>query len=91
MRWLDVREQYPDHWLVIEALEAHTEGDRRTLEQMTVVEVCVDGATAFQRYRKLHRQYPLREFYFVHTARPELDIRERYWLGLRGKYATQPT
>jgi hypothetical protein len=90
MRWSEIREQYPDHWLIVEALEAHTEGGRRTLEQMTVVEVCSDGAAAFQRYRALHRQYPLREFYFVHTARTELDIRERYWLGLRRKHAAHP-
>jgi hypothetical protein len=90
MRWAEIRRQYPDQWLVIDALEAHTEGDRRKLEQMTVVEVCPDGATAFQRYRELHRQYPLREFYFVHTAREELDIRERHWLGLRRNHAIDP-
>ena len=90
MRWEKVREQYPDQWLVIEALEAHTEDDRRKLEQMTVVEVCADGAAAYQRYRELHRQHPGREFYFVHTARQELDIRERHWLGLRRNYAVNP-
>lgn len=89
MRWTDIREQYPDKWLIIEALEAHTEDDRRKLDQVTVVKVCSDGAAAFQRYRELHRQYPPREFYFVHTAREELDIRERHRLGLH-KYAPGP-
>jgi len=90
MRWEEVREQYPEQWLVIEALESHTEDDRRKLEQMTVVQVCTDGAAAYERYRELHRQYPTREFYFVHTAREELDIRERHWLGLRRNYAANP-
>ena len=90
MRWAEVREQYPEQWLVIDALEAHTEGDRRKLDQITVVEICPDGAETFQRYRELHRQHPLREFYFVHTAREELDIRERYWLGLRRNYVANP-
>ena len=35
MRWEEIREQYAEQWLVIEALEAHTEDDRRKLEQMT--------------------------------------------------------
>ena len=61
MRWAEVREQYPDRWLIIDALEAHTEGDRRKLDQITVVETCPDGAEAFQRYRQLHRQHPPRE------------------------------
>ena len=87
MRWAEVREQYPKQWLIIEALKAHTKGDRRELEQLTVVQVCPGGAEAFQQYRELHRQYPLREFYFVHTARKDLDIRERHWLGLRRNYA----
>lgn len=88
MRWREIRAQYPDQWLIVDALDAHTEGGRRQLEQlMTVVEVCPDGATAFQRYRQLHQQHPLREFYFAHTARDELDIRERQWLGLRRNYA----
>ena len=79
MRWAEIRERYPNQWLIVDALEAHTEGDRRKLDQMTVVEVCPDGAAALRRYQELHRQHPQREFYFVHTARQELDIRERYW------------
>lgn len=83
MRWTEIRQQYPDRWLVIDALAAHTEGNRRKLDQMTVVDVCLDGAAAYQRYRELHEEHPQREFYFVHTGREELDIRERRWLGLR--------
>jgi len=90
MRWVQIREQYPDQWLIIDALEAHTEGDRRKLDQITVVETCQDGAEAFRRYHELRRQHPRREFYFVHTAREELDIRERHWLGLRKAYAANP-
>ncbi len=82
MRWVEVREQYPEQWLVIEALEAHSEGERRSLDQIAVVEICDDGEEALLRYRELHRQYPQREFYFVHTARETLDIRERQWLGI---------
>lgn len=44
MRWTEMRQQYPEQWLIIDAPEAHTEGDRWKLEQMTVVEVCPDGA-----------------------------------------------
>lgn len=85
MQWSKVREIYPEHWLVIEAMEAHTEDNQRLLDQIAVVEVYADGAAAMQSYRDLHRQYPLREFYFVHTNREKLDIRvkERRWLGIR--------
>ena len=87
MRWAEIRIHYPDQWLIVDALEAHTEDDRRKVDQMTVVKVCADGATSYQQYRELHRRHPLREFYFVRTAREELDIRERHWLGVRRTYA----
>lgn len=87
MQWSKVREIYPEQWLVIEALEAHTEDNQRLLDRIAVVEVCADGTAAMQSYQDLHQQFPLREFYFVHTARETLDIRERRWIGIRGSYA----
>jgi hypothetical protein len=84
MNWLSVREAYPDQWLIIEALSAHTTPDHtRVIERMKVIEQCVDGAAAFSRYRALHQQAPDREFYFVHTSRIELSIQEMQWLGVR--------
>jgi hypothetical protein len=88
MQWSEIRQAYPDRWLIVEALEAHTTPDRqRHLDCLAIVETCPDGAIALQRYRSLHQQYPLREFYFIHTSREELDIREREWLGVRRSHA----
>lgn len=84
MTWPDVRKVCPNQWLIIEALEAHTTPDsQRKLDRIAIIETCPDGDAVMQRYRKLHLQYPSREFYFVHTARQELKIRERRWLGIR--------
>jgi hypothetical protein len=83
--WSDVRLSYPHQWLVIEALEAHTTVDnQRQLDRIAAIETCADGNTAMQAYRRLHKEYPLHDFYFVHTDREQLDIRERPWLGIRG-------
>lgn len=87
MRWEKVREAYPNQWLIIEAVQAHSEADHRVLDEIAVVETCTDGAQAMQRYRKLHQMYPEREYYFIHTSRVELDIRERQWLGIRRGHA----
>ena len=87
MQWSQVRKTYPEQWLVIEAIEAHSEKNRRLLDQIAVVEVCPNGTVAMQRYRHLHQQYPQREFYFAHTGREQLDIRERHWLGVRRGHA----
>lgn len=84
MLWPEIRKAYPRQWLIIEALEAHTEsGNQRQLDDLAVVERCSDGSISMQRYRHLHQQYPHREFYFVHTSRAELTIIEEQWLGIR--------
>jgi hypothetical protein len=84
MLWSEIRKAYPDQWLVIEAIEAHTSpSNQRELEKIAVIETCEDGIAAMNRYRHLQSQYPEREFYFVNTSRKELDIRERQWVGIR--------
>jgi hypothetical protein len=89
MQWQDVRTRYPNQWLIVEALAAHTEADsHRYLERLAVIEPCVSAKAAMQQYRLLHGQYPEREFYFVHTSREALDIIERQWLGIRKNHAT---
>ncbi len=90
MRWSEIRQSHPNQWLVIEALEAHTEDAIRQLDKIAVIEVCTDGDAAFQCYRHLHRQFPGRELFFVHTNREELGIREQFWIGVRPHYETAP-
>ena len=89
VRWTDARKQHPNTWLVIEALDAHSEEHRRAVDRLTVVEVCADGAAAFRRYRELHAAHPDREFYFAHTANAELEIDERPWVGVRWRDAAR--
>jgi hypothetical protein len=83
MIWSEVQETHPNQWLIIEALEARSEGDHRLLDHIAVVETCPDGTSAMQHYHRLHREYPLREFYYVHTSRESLGIRERHRVGIR--------
>lgn len=82
MLWSEIRIAYPDQWLIVEALEAHTTPDRhRHLDRMAVVEKCSDGSLAMKGCRRLYQKFPGREFYFVHTSRGELEIRERHRAG----------
>jgi len=83
MRWTQVRADHPDQWLVIEAIAARSEGQRRVIDRMAVVAICADGSAAMHSYRELHAVRPERELYFVHTATPALAIDERLWLGIR--------
>ncbi len=83
MKWTDVREHFPRQWLLVEATQAHSEENRRIVEDLAVVDCYADGQSAMRGYSDLHRREPLRELYVLHTDREELDITELRWLGLR--------
>ncbi len=39
MLWKEVKNIYPNQWLIIEAIEAHTEENKRIVDQITVIEL----------------------------------------------------
>jgi hypothetical protein len=84
MQWQDIRNHYPRQWLLLEALKAHTEGERRVLDQLAVLGTYVDSTSALQTYKQFHREAPERELYVFHTSRETLDVTERRWFGIRG-------
>ena len=84
MLWTDVKNAYPSQWVVIEAIDAKTEGDRRVVGQVTVVDSFNnDSNNAMLKYVELHKIHKEREYYVVHTDRPELDITVLKWAGVR--------
>jgi hypothetical protein len=83
MDWQRARELYPGRWLVVEALEARSDGGWRSVEDLAVVDVLGEPREAMERYLSLRRQHPERELYVVHAERERLDIEERRWVGVR--------
>ncbi len=84
MKWYEIRSHYPNQWLLIEAIRAHSEEEQRILDEIAVIKTFLDSRTAMQAYTNLHRDSPQREMYVVHTTRKELNITERRWIGVRG-------
>ena len=85
MQWQEIRNNYPDQWLLVEALAAHTEADKRIPDELTVINAFPDSTSALRRYGQLHHEAPRRELYVVNTRRASLDITQRHWLGVRGQ------
>ncbi|MEZ4725973.1 MAG: hypothetical protein R3E79_02440 [Caldilineaceae bacterium] len=84
MQWQEIRNHYPEQWLLVEAIEAHSAAGKRILEQLAVIDTFPDSVTAMKRYVKLQRAMPAREYYVFHSSRETLDITERQWIGVRG-------
>lgn len=83
MTWQQLRHAWPDQWLLIEALRAHSAGGRRVLDELAALAAFPDSTSALAACARLHRGSPDKELYVFHTSRPSLDIEERPWLGIR--------
>lgn len=83
MQWNEIRERYPNQWLLVEAIDARTDTGKRVLDELSVIDTFDDSAEALRRYQELHRQARDREYYVLHTSRVELDITEHPWFGIR--------
>ncbi|MCE7990037.1 MAG: hypothetical protein DYG89_53510 [Caldilinea sp. CFX5] len=79
-----MRKHYPEKWLLVEAIEAHSDAGKRVLEQLAVIDSFPNSATALKRYQQLHRAMPAREYYVFHSSRETLEVIERRWIGVRG-------
>ena len=89
MTWQQVRQHFPEQWLLVEAIESHSEDNRWILDKLAVLNTFPDGAEAWREYVRLHKLFPQREFLPVHTCKTTLDIEERFWLGVRGLQAVK--
>ncbi|MFH5187414.1 hypothetical protein ACHHV8_35220 [Paenibacillus sp. TAB 01] len=83
MRWEDVRDQFPDEWVVCEALKSRSEDGYWYIEEVALIDRFDDSTVAMKRYYELHREQPYREYVFFHTSRETLKLREK-WAGVRG-------
>jgi hypothetical protein len=77
MRWPDFRKKHPDAWVIVEVVVARDGEAHRALEQIKLVELCLDAETTVRRYRELRRADPHRELCFLHTAW-EAELEERW-------------
>lgn len=85
MRWENIRKQYPDRFVLIEALKATSNNRIRKIEEMAIVEDYSDSKTAWNGYKVHHKQNPDREFYIFHTSQENIEVVEEYFTGVRGR------
>ena len=49
MVWQDICKHYPQQWVLIEAIQAHSANKKRLLEHFAVVDAFPDSVTALPR------------------------------------------
>lgn len=84
MKWEEVRQAFPEKWMLIEAIEAFTnEENERILVEIVPLQKFPNSPKAMKAYQELHRKNPTREFYVLHTSRDQPNIIEKRWVGIR--------
>ena len=84
MKWEDVCQAFPEYWVLIEAVRAHTnEKSERILDEIALLKKFSNSPDAMKAYQEIHREHPTRELYVLHTSRKEPNIIEKKWVGVR--------
>ena len=84
MKWEDVCQAFPEQWVLIEAVRAHTnEKSERILDEIAPLKKFSNSPDAMKAYQEIHREDPTRELYVLHTSRKEPNIIEKKWVGVR--------
>jgi hypothetical protein len=85
MKWSEVRKQYPDRLVLVEAIKAYSKNRVRTIEEMSVVEEYTGSKVAWAGYKNYHRQFPERELYIFHTGKENIEVIEHYFTWVRSR------
>jgi hypothetical protein len=81
MTWDEIREKFPQSWVIVEALGAYNKGGYRIIQDLSVVAVINgDGGDAWRCYNHYKKLYD-REYYPLHTNKEKLLIESKNWRG----------
>ncbi|WP_152400471.1 hypothetical protein [Paenibacillus cellulositrophicus] len=84
MKWSNVRNIYPNRWVLVEALATHSNNHQRTIEEMSIVSEYDDPKDAWASYKKLHLSEPTRELYIFYTGNEYIEVIEQSFTGIKG-------
>lgn len=83
MKWSEVREQYPERWVLVEALIAESSNNIRNIYEMSVISDFENSTDAWKDYKELHFKNRMRELYIFHTSKDKIEVEEQNFTGIR--------
>lgn len=86
MLWSQVRKDYPNCWVVVEALKSEKIDNEKTISEVTVINSFNDSTAAYRSYQNIHQEQPQRSYYVASTANEALKVKVQYWAGVRANH-----
>lgn len=73
MLWNEVRNTYPNKWIVFDSLKQHEEDSILIVEDIAIIEIFDDINKGYKYYCELHKQDKTRKLNIASTKDPELQ------------------
>jgi hypothetical protein len=86
MKWEQIREQYPEQWVLVEAISAYSKNSIRHIEELAVISNFPESTPAWKEYKKLHLADPSHEYYIFHTDHETIEVKEQKFIGVRRQF-----
>jgi len=78
LKWEEVRHAFPEQWVLIEVVQAHTnEHSERILDDIAPLKKFSNSPEAMKICQEIHRYDLGREVYVLHTSRKKPNIMEK--------------
>jgi hypothetical protein len=77
VKWEQIRENYPEQWVLVEAIFAYSKNSIRYFEELSFISNFPDSTLAWKEYKKLHLADPSREYYIFHTDHETIEVKEQ--------------
>ncbi|OUS75269.1 hypothetical protein B1748_17395 [Paenibacillus sp. MY03] len=84
MKWVNVRNQFPNCWVLVEAISAHSANNKRSIDELSVISDYHNPKEAWSTYKSLHFSNPSRELYVFYTGNENIEVIEQPFTGIRG-------
>ena len=76
MKWQQVREQFPDQWLLFADVDSYiTDDKRRIIRELAPIQAYDGFYDALAHHHKLHKKNPQQRYYVYHTSNDEIHIK----------------
>jgi len=74
LNWPEIRKQYPNKIVLVEARSVYLKGNKRVIEEMCVLENYENSREAWSGYKKFRFKLSGRELYLFHTSNAQINV-----------------
>ncbi len=85
MKWSELRKQYPNQFVLVEAISACSQNGKRIIKEMAVIDRYHSVSDAWNGYKQQYKTFPEKELYIFHTSKEQIEVEEQYFIGIRGR------